>query len=64
MGPRGSRGLHFAVAVAVEVSGSLEYTDSYGEVAQVAEKRYVAEAPEPQTSTGNRGHGRSRAVTA
>jgi len=28
----------------IVVSGSLEYTDSYGEVAQVAEKRYVAEA--------------------
>ena len=28
-----------------KVSGSLEYTDAYGEVAQVAEKRYVAEAP-------------------
>ena len=27
------------------MSGSLEYTDSYGEVAQVAEKRHVAEAP-------------------
>ena len=29
----------------LQVSGSLEYTDSYGEVAQVAEKRYVAEVP-------------------
>lgn len=28
----------------IVVSGSLEYTDSYGEVAQVAEKRHVAEA--------------------
>lgn len=27
-----------------EVSGSLEYTDSYGELAQVTEKAYVAEA--------------------
>lgn len=28
----------------IVVSGSLEYTDSYGELAQVTEKAYVAEA--------------------